>query len=227
MNESSDKIRLINKAELNIHSLLFAVLDAWKEDPSNSMRPLRRNSHMKYQSRSLRLCHNNITDLHDLHKPVSHFLAEPSHLAWLDLSFNKISHIDRVMFHSPWVTSREANLYIVIVVVTCNMYALVFQVLCELRELRVLYLHANSISILPEVDRLGALPLLHTITLHGNVIETNKAYRWDNYKHTHPAILFLFFLNTEMNMLQSASTLRKSVSIKDQNACQACRSITL
>uniref|UniRef100_A0A3Q3WMQ5 Leucine-rich repeat-containing protein 51 n=1 Tax=Mola mola TaxID=94237 RepID=A0A3Q3WMQ5_MOLML len=117
------------------------------EDPSNSVRLLRRNSHMKYQSRSLRLCHNNITDLHDLHKPVSHFLAKPSQLAWLDLSFNKISHIDRV--------------------------------LCELRELRVLYLHANSIFILPEVDRLGALPLLHTITLHGNVIETNKAYRWD------------------------------------------------
>uniref|UniRef100_A0A3Q3WWC4 Leucine-rich repeat-containing protein 51 n=1 Tax=Mola mola TaxID=94237 RepID=A0A3Q3WWC4_MOLML len=115
------------------------------EDPSNSVRLLRRNSHMKYQSRSLRLCHNNITDLHDLHKPVSHFLAKPSQLAWLDLSFNKISHIDRV--------------------------------LCELRELRVLYLHANSIFILPEVDRLGALPLLHTITLHGNVIETNKAYR--------------------------------------------------
>uniref|UniRef100_A0A8P4GA70 Leucine-rich repeat-containing protein 51 n=1 Tax=Dicentrarchus labrax TaxID=13489 RepID=A0A8P4GA70_DICLA len=81
----------------------------------------------------------------DLQKPVSHFLAEPSQLAWLDLSFNEISHID--------------------------------QVLCELRELRVLYLHGNSIYILSEVDRLGVLPHLHTITLHGNVIETNKAYR--------------------------------------------------
>lgn len=58
---------------------------------------------MKYPSRSLRLSYNNITDLHDLHTPVNHFLAEPSQLAWLDLSFNKISHIDRVKFLSPWL----------------------------------------------------------------------------------------------------------------------------
>lgn len=58
------------------------------------------------------------------------------------------------------------------------MCVLVFQVLSELRELRVLYLHGNSIFILSEVDRLAALPHLHTITMHGNVIETNKAYRW-------------------------------------------------
>lgn len=54
----------------------------------------------------------------------------------------------------------------------------VFQVLCELPELRVLYLHANSISVLSEVDKLGALPHLHTITLYGNEIEAKKAYRW-------------------------------------------------
>lgn len=57
------------------------------------------------------------------------------------------------------------------------MCVLVFQVLCELHELRVLYLHGNNIFILSEVDRLGVLPHLHTITLHGNMIETNKAYR--------------------------------------------------
>lgn len=65
------------------------------------------------------------------------------------------------------------------------------QVLCEMRELRVLYLHGNSIFILSEVDRLGVLPHLHTITLHGNAIESNKAYRWRlsfNFKFTltHP-----------------------------------------
>ncbi|XP_033953816.1 leucine-rich repeat-containing protein 51 isoform X1 [Pseudochaenichthys georgianus] len=118
---------------------------AWTEEPSRGLRPLKRNSEMKYSSCSLRLNNNNILDLHDLQKTVSYFLAEPSQLAWLDLSFNSISHIDKV--------------------------------LCELRELRVLYLHGNSIFILSEVDRLGALPHLHSITLHGNVIETNKAYR--------------------------------------------------
>ncbi|XP_034556572.1 leucine rich repeat containing 51 isoform X2 [Notolabrus celidotus] len=100
---------------------------------------------MKYESRSLRFSNNIITDLHGLQMTVSHFLVEPSWLAWLDLSFNKISHID--------------------------------QVLCELQELRVLYLHGNSILVLSEVDPLGVLPHLHTITLHGNVIETNKRYR--------------------------------------------------
>ncbi|XP_070827264.1 leucine-rich repeat-containing protein 51 [Chaetodon trifascialis] len=124
---------------------ISSLADACSEEPSSSLRPLRKNSEMKYRSRSLRLSNNNITDLHDLQKPVSHFLAEPSQLAWLDLSFNKISHIH--------------------------------QALCELHELRVLYLHGNSIFILSEVDRLGVLPHLHTITLHGNVIETNKAYR--------------------------------------------------
>lgn len=49
--------------------------------------------------------------------------------------------------------------------------------LCELRELRVLYLHANAIFIMSEVYVLGALPHLHTITLHGNVVETEQGYR--------------------------------------------------
>ncbi|XP_059187344.1 leucine rich repeat containing 51 isoform X2 [Centropristis striata] len=119
--------------------------DTWTEEPSRGLRPVKRNSEMKYISCSLRLNNNNITHLHDLQKTVNHFLVEPSHLAWLDLSFNKISHIDQVLF--------------------------------ELHELRMLYLHGNSIFILSEVDRLGVLPHLHTITLHGNPIETNKAYR--------------------------------------------------
>ncbi|XP_032368061.1 leucine-rich repeat-containing protein 51 isoform X1 [Etheostoma spectabile] len=127
------------------NALLSITKDAWTEEHNSGLRPLKRNSEKKYLSCSLRLNNNNISELHDLQKTVSHFLVEPSQLAWLDLSFNKISHID--------------------------------QVLCELRDLRVLYLHGNSIYILSEVDRLGVLPHLHTITLHGNVIETNKAYR--------------------------------------------------
>ncbi|XP_061924354.1 leucine rich repeat containing 51 [Entelurus aequoreus] len=50
-------------------------------------------------------------------------------------------------------------------------------VLCELPELRVLYLHGNRIFTLSGVDKLGVLPHLHTITLHGNIIESRKAYR--------------------------------------------------
>ncbi|XP_062409266.1 leucine rich repeat containing 51, partial [Sardina pilchardus] len=72
-------------------------------------------------------------------------LSRPSALAWIDLSFNDITHIDPV--------------------------------LVELEQLRVLYLHGNSISRLGEVDKLGALPWLHTLTLHGNTLETERGYR--------------------------------------------------
>ncbi|XP_075871140.1 leucine-rich repeat-containing protein 51 [Nelusetta ayraudi] len=125
---------------------ISALTESWKIEPTRGLRPLRRDSDRKYSSRSLRLSNNNIKDLHDLFRPINHFLSEPSLLSWLDLSFNQISHI-----HS---------------------------VLCELRELRVLYLHANAIFIMSEVYVLAALPHLHTVTLHGNVIETEQGYRW-------------------------------------------------
>uniref|UniRef100_A0A3B4YBD8 Leucine-rich repeat-containing protein 51 n=1 Tax=Seriola lalandi dorsalis TaxID=1841481 RepID=A0A3B4YBD8_SERLL len=121
---------------------ISSLADAWTEEPTSGLRPLKRNSEMKYQSHSLRLNNNNITDLHDLQKTVSDFLAEPLQLAWLDLSFNQITHIEHVSF----------------LCMPC------LGVLCD-------------IFILSEVDRLGVLPHLHTITLHGNVIEANKAYR--------------------------------------------------
>ncbi|KAL6471893.1 hypothetical protein MHYP_G00205430 [Metynnis hypsauchen] len=51
------------------------------------------------------------------------------------------------------------------------------KVLTELMELRVLYLHGNSVSDLSEVDKLGTLPFLHTVTLHGNAMEFVQGYR--------------------------------------------------
>ncbi|XP_048838220.1 leucine rich repeat containing 51 isoform X2 [Brienomyrus brachyistius] len=76
---------------------------------------------------------------------IGSLLSDPSHLAWLDLSFNCISRIDKA--------------------------------LTELPELRVLYLHGNHICKLSEVDKLGALTYLHTLTLHGNSAENEKTYR--------------------------------------------------
>ncbi|CAL8351332.1 unnamed protein product [Lota lota] len=122
-----------------------SLSDTLTEEPGRGQRPLKKNHENKYVSRSLRLNNNIITDLSGLHTAITHFLAEPLQLAWLDLSFNDIAHIDPV--------------------------------LCELGELRVLYLHGNSICNLSEVDRLVKLPFLHTITLHGNFIEGDKGYR--------------------------------------------------
>lgn len=53
-----------------------------------------------------------------------------------------------------------------------------FQALLDFQELRVLYLHGNCIRSLSDVDKLGKLPNLHTITLHGNPIESRQIYRW-------------------------------------------------
>ncbi|XP_042253876.1 leucine-rich repeat-containing protein 51-like isoform X2 [Thunnus maccoyii] len=121
------------------------VTGALAEQPRSGLRPLNTNSKRKYLSRTLRLSNNNITDLVGLQYTLGYFLAEPSQLGWLDLSFNKLTGIDPV--------------------------------LCELRELRVLYLHSNGIWNLSEVDKLGELQYLHTITLHGNAIENSKGYR--------------------------------------------------
>ncbi|XP_053716970.1 leucine rich repeat containing 51 isoform X2 [Synchiropus splendidus] len=119
--------------------------DSWSEKPSKVPRSLKKDSQRKYLSCSLRLNNNNISDLDALQSTIGHFLAEPLKIAWLDLSFNKIRTIHRV--------------------------------LCELSELRVLNLHGNNIFILSEVDRLGGLPHLHTVTLHGNAIEGHRGYR--------------------------------------------------
>lgn len=99
---------------LNIH-ILFGFTDTWIEEPSSGLRPSKTNSEMKYLSRSLRLNNNNITDLCDLQKTVCHFLAEPSQLAWLDLSFNNISHIDQVSFLSPWLVCLAVFLLSVLI----------------------------------------------------------------------------------------------------------------
>ncbi|XP_008290548.1 leucine-rich repeat-containing protein 51-like [Stegastes partitus] len=121
------------------------VADALLELPRSGLRPLNTTADNKYLSRSLRLSYNNVTDLDGLQDTLSHFLAQPLKLAWLDLSFNKLIHITPV--------------------------------LCELQELRVLYLHGNQIGQLSEVDKLVQLQHLHTITLHGNAIENCKGYR--------------------------------------------------
>ncbi|XP_014859406.1 PREDICTED: leucine-rich repeat-containing protein 51-like [Poecilia mexicana] len=121
------------------------VTDALEEIPRLPLRPLRIDSNNKYLSQSMRLNNNNITNLVGLEFMLSHFLAQPSLLGWLDLSCNKITSIECV--------------------------------LCELKELRVLYLHGNDIWSLSEVNKLGELNYLHTITLHGNLIENIKGYR--------------------------------------------------
>ncbi|KAG7229518.1 hypothetical protein INR49_031942, partial [Caranx melampygus] len=58
-----------------------------------------------------------------------------------------------------------------------NILTTIDPVLCEIHELRSLYLHGNSIPKIAEVDKLRELQHLRSITLHGNGMENHKGYR--------------------------------------------------
>ncbi|KAK7919597.1 hypothetical protein WMY93_010881 [Mugilogobius chulae] len=91
------------------------------------------------------------------------------------LSNNNISDLTGISFLFGHFLSRPSLLGWLDL--SFNKLERIDSVFCEMRELRVLYLHGNRIWNLSEVDKLGRLPYLHTITLHGNNIETTKGYR--------------------------------------------------
>ncbi|XP_016098027.1 leucine-rich repeat-containing protein 51 isoform X1 [Sinocyclocheilus grahami] len=124
---------------------LNTVSDMLSDEPNPGTRPLKRDSEQKILSATLRLNNNFLSDLTGLMDTLSTLYAEPTRLAWLDISFNEFQHIHPV--------------------------------LTQLKELRLLYLHGNRICKLSEVDKLAVLPFLHTITLHGNPIVTERDYR--------------------------------------------------
>uniref|UniRef100_A0A673BGU2 Uncharacterized protein n=1 Tax=Sphaeramia orbicularis TaxID=375764 RepID=A0A673BGU2_9TELE len=68
------------------------------EEPRTGLQPLNTNSERKYRSSSPRLSNNSISDLAELQNILSHLLAEPLKLIWLDLSFDKLTHTDPVRF---------------------------------------------------------------------------------------------------------------------------------
>ncbi|KAM6419669.1 leucine-rich repeat-containing protein 51 [Pluvialis apricaria] len=58
-----------------------------------------------------------------------------------------------------------------------NRLTVIDPVLTTFRALRSLQLHGNSIGSLAEVDKLGVLPHLRRLTLHGNPMEEQRGYR--------------------------------------------------
>uniref|UniRef100_A0A673FR73 Leucine-rich repeat-containing protein 51 n=1 Tax=Sinocyclocheilus rhinocerous TaxID=307959 RepID=A0A673FR73_9TELE len=156
------------------------------DEPNPGARPLKRDSEQKILSATLRLNNNFLSDLTGLMDTLSALYAEPTRLAWLDISFNEFQHIHPV--------------------------------LTQLKELRLLYLHGNRICKLSEVDKLAVLPFLHTITLHGNPIVTERDYRYElsflprytiktlyvKYK-ARPAVCELVFLTQQVLKLRLGS----------------------
>ena len=50
-----------------------------------------------YKSNMVRFCYNAISDYECFSSTLEHFLENPLELAWLDLSFNDLSTIDKVL----------------------------------------------------------------------------------------------------------------------------------
>ena len=61
-----------------------------------------------YKSNSVRFCYNAISDYENLTSILEHFLENPLELAWLDLSFNDLSTIDKVC----WFTFVGINSFL-------------------------------------------------------------------------------------------------------------------
>jgi len=55
----------------------------------------------------VRFCYNAISDYECLPSTLEHFLENPLELAWLDLSFNDLSSIDKV----SWLTFMAKTVY--------------------------------------------------------------------------------------------------------------------
>ncbi|CAI9586880.1 unnamed protein product [Staurois parvus] len=71
--------------------------DVLQEYPREGLRPTKRGEDGKLHSQALRLNNNTLTDLRGFKEVVSNLLSDPSHLCWIDLSFNDLPNIDPVL----------------------------------------------------------------------------------------------------------------------------------
>uniref|UniRef100_A0A3P8TKK3 Leucine-rich repeat-containing protein 51 n=1 Tax=Amphiprion percula TaxID=161767 RepID=A0A3P8TKK3_AMPPE len=121
--------------DLSFNNML-CVAGALSEVPRSGLRPLSMNANKKYLSRSLRLSNNKITNLEGLQSMLSHFLAQPSKLSWLDLSFNKLTCIDPVLCELRVLYLHGNRIW--------NLSGV--DKLVELQHLHTITLHGNAIE---------------------------------------------------------------------------------
>lgn len=79
-------------------------------------------------------------------------------------------------------------------------------VLCDIPNLRILYLHGNAINNIAEVDKLGGIGTLKKLTLHGNPIENSRNYRFYVLAHI-PQLINLDFSAVTKGDRATASTI--------------------
>lgn len=138
---------------------LERVQDALEEEPRPVRHKIERTEGSgQFKSNSVRFCNNNISNLENLSSTLEQLLENPLELAWLDLSFNDISTIDKVLLQYPKL--KILNLH-------ANSIEKLSEVdkLAELPELISLTLHGNDIEDLPSYKQhiISTLPRLKTL----------------------------------------------------------------
>ena len=86
------------------HDLIHVLFSLWQRSPkrrpwvptlSSFLQKIEESGH--YKSNMVRFCYNAISDYECFSSTLEHFLENPLELAWLDLSFNDLSTIDKVL----------------------------------------------------------------------------------------------------------------------------------
>nr|XP_033803981.1 leucine-rich repeat-containing protein 51-like isoform X2 [Geotrypetes seraphini] len=75
--------------------------DVLLEEPRPGVKLLRRSKDGKLITQSIRLNNNTLTDLSHFTQVIERVLKDPSHLCWIDLSFNDLASIEPVLTVFP------------------------------------------------------------------------------------------------------------------------------
>ncbi|XP_051882272.1 leucine rich repeat containing 51 [Pristis pectinata] len=120
---------------------LDALPDALKVTPRTGLKPNQYTAERKLMSCSLRLSHNNLSDLSGLKQLIDTVLVEPRRLFWIDLSFNNFFNIDPVLILC--INLQVLNFH-------GNRVSELFEAdkLASLPHLRSLTLHGNPMELL-------------------------------------------------------------------------------
>uniref|UniRef100_K3WS55 U2A'/phosphoprotein 32 family A C-terminal domain-containing protein n=1 Tax=Globisporangium ultimum (strain ATCC 200006 / CBS 805.95 / DAOM BR144) TaxID=431595 RepID=K3WS55_GLOUD len=126
-------------------------------------------------SSSLRVNNNKITSLDGMDDALSAVFDDPSALQWIDLSGNALAKIARDTF-APY------------------------------KGIFTLHLHGNKLQRYADIDNLAlCLPMLHSLTLHGNPLDQKKHYR--NYViASFPTLMQLDFSSVTKGDREKAET---------------------
>uniref|UniRef100_A0A8C5QMK0 Leucine-rich repeat-containing protein 51 n=1 Tax=Leptobrachium leishanense TaxID=445787 RepID=A0A8C5QMK0_9ANUR len=81
------------------------------EEPRAGLRPVKRCNDGKLMTRAVRLNNNILTDVQDFQESMEKLLSQPHQLSWIDLSFNDLTTIDRVLttYHQLSVLNLHGN----------------------------------------------------------------------------------------------------------------------